>query len=209
MDPRTPATEAEAAPVPPPAAVIDRRPVLTSALPRHLQTWIMAGLALLILGIILLTGRPTPREPSMPPPSGPSAAAVPADRIRSYQAQLAAEEAHASGLGSPLGPAPLVPGTSSAVSEIRQPSSETAAFDDEERRREMTSLFADNVAFSRRGTVARTSAPTEVPGVTLSSGRLDRVTGGPTASPVVPETQTTAVSQTSAGSVPPSSPATA
>ncbi len=218
MDPRTPPPETEAAPVPPPAAtpapppaaVVDRRPVLASALPRHLQTWIMAGLALLILGIILLTGSPTPREPSMPSPSGPNAAAVPADRIRSYQAQLAAEEARASALGSPLGPAPLVRlAPSSSVSEIRQTSSETAAVDDEVRRREMTSLFADNVAFTRRGTVAWPNAPTETPGITLPSGRLDRPTGGPTALPaIVPETQTTAVSLPTR-SVPPSTPPTA
>lgn len=135
----------------------------------------MAGLALLILGIILLTGSPTPREPSAPPPSGPTAAGVPADRIRSFQAQLAAQEARSAEPGLP--PSPLLPLVSApAAVGAPQPSSEMAALDDEVRRREVTSLFADNVAFSRRGSAARALLPGETTPV-VSSPPADRPRG--------------------------------
>jgi len=136
----------------------------------------MAGLALLILGIILLTGSPTPREPSGPPPSGPTAAGVPADRIRSFQAQLAAQEARSVEPG--LSPSPLLPLVSAPPTGAPQPSSEMAALDDEVRRREVTSLFADNVAFSRRGSAARALMPGETSAV-VSSPPADRPRGTP------------------------------
>jgi hypothetical protein len=47
----------------PAAPVSDHRPVPRGVLPRRFQTWLMAGLALGILLIILITGQPEPTEP--------------------------------------------------------------------------------------------------------------------------------------------------
>ena len=70
------------------APVVDRRPVPRGVLPRGVQTWLMAALALGMLFIIFLTGKPegpaTTRQPAgaVSPPS--------ADRVRDYQERLRA-----------------------------------------------------------------------------------------------------------------------
>ena len=57
-------------PVTPAAPVSDHRPVPRGVLPRRFQTWLMAGLALGILLIILITGQPEPnRNPTQPQPA--------------------------------------------------------------------------------------------------------------------------------------------
>ena len=71
---------------PTPAPVKDRREVPRGVLPRRFQTWLMAGLALGIVLIVLLTGHPEPparpsAAPAIPPPPN-------ADRVRDYQEQL-------------------------------------------------------------------------------------------------------------------------
>ena len=76
-----------------PVAVTDRRVPPTGVLPRQLQTWLMVGIAVVIVLIILITGHP---EAPTPPRATTATAPVtlaPADRIRSYQQQLAEEEA--------------------------------------------------------------------------------------------------------------------
>src|SRR5690606_13107728 len=82
-------------PVTPPQAtpVIDRRPVPPGVLPRGVQTWLMAGLAIVILLVIVLTGH---RDA----PEAPEAVTVPAgttspDRVRAYQDRLRLLEAQA------------------------------------------------------------------------------------------------------------------
>ena len=65
--------------VPGAVPVTDRRPVPSGVLPRRVQTWLMAGLALFIVGVIFLTGQKTPERPNARtvPPSAPNA-----DRVR-------------------------------------------------------------------------------------------------------------------------------
>src|SRR6516164_4158805 len=87
--------EPDTARQPVPAGMVrDVRQPPRGVLPRQLQMWLMAGLAVVILLIILVTGRtqPTPRGAAS---AGPTAAPTPAtaDRIRSYQRQLADEQA--------------------------------------------------------------------------------------------------------------------
>jgi type IV secretory pathway VirB10-like protein len=128
----------------------DRRVPPRGVVPRHVQTWLMVAIALVILGIILLTGQPTPtpRSPSGARLAEPSL--VSPERVRSYEQALAAEAARqelaaaaersASGLKPTAGP--IVPAVSDPVT-------------DEQRRRDYQSLFADNIALSRRPTGAQ------------------------------------------------------
>src|SRR6188508_2015105 len=83
----------------PPAAanestVTDRRPVPRGVMPRGVQTWLLAGLALFMLVMMLVVGRPSaPARPA----SGPAATAqaTSSDRVRDYQARLKAAEERA------------------------------------------------------------------------------------------------------------------
>jgi len=132
-------------PAPP---IQDRRPKPAGVLPRQMQMWLMAGIALIILAIIFLTGRaaPAPRGlVSERPTESPLAAA---ERIRMYRQQLAEEQARQQQAAAhePQGlprdaarPATGEAGPRDALAEER-------------RRREYQSLFADNVALSRRPT---------------------------------------------------------
>src|SRR3954462_9464923 len=76
-----------------PASIQDRRPKPQGVLPRQAQMWLMVGLAVVILLIILVTGHSAPaaRAASSVPMTAPALA--PAERIRSFQQQLAADEA--------------------------------------------------------------------------------------------------------------------
>ncbi len=70
------------------APVSDHRPVPRGVLPRRFQTWLMAGLAVGILLIILITGQPEPTRTlgqSQPAPVAPNPA-----RLRDYEDRLRA-----------------------------------------------------------------------------------------------------------------------
>ena len=64
--------ETPQAPASPPT-VTDNRPVPRGVLPRGMQTWIMAGIAVGMLAIMLLVGR---SDPPVRTPSAPAAAVV-------------------------------------------------------------------------------------------------------------------------------------
>ena len=67
-------------------AVHDRRIRPRGVLPRHLQTWIMVGLAAAMLFIIVVTGRPAPtRRSSDTATVQASTSGLPPDRLRRYQ----------------------------------------------------------------------------------------------------------------------------
>src|SRR5688500_12406275 len=74
-------------------SVTDRRPIPRGVLPRGVQTWLMAALALGIVLIVLFAGHPQPPAASAPVagiPQQPSA-----DRVRQYQDRLRALETRA------------------------------------------------------------------------------------------------------------------
>ncbi len=114
-------------------------------LPRRVQMWLMIIIALVILAILLLTGHPEPMtRPQAGARSAPPTLVAP-DHVRSYQEQLAAESPQQ----SPALPAaaPSV-GRSSRTSGAVTSSADSTAED--QRRRNDQSLFADNIALSRR-----------------------------------------------------------
>src|SRR6185369_7082663 len=69
------------------APVVDHRKPPRGVLPRGAQAWLMAGLALGLLAIIVITGRPTPAARPAPLSQGEPAAPNP-DRLRDYQDRL-------------------------------------------------------------------------------------------------------------------------
>jgi type IV secretion system protein TrbI len=186
-------TRVDAAGSPPRAALTDKRIRPTGVLPRALQTWLMVALALVILLIIYLTGH---REPVVTPrfsePGQGIPSALPADRIRTYQQrvgegeerlrqELDARTAEARVLSAP--PASGDAGTVDPLAEER-------------RRREYHSLFADNVALSRRPPDQRPHADTsgdlrafeEMAARAWESAQRPAVPGSPVAiSPAVSE----------------------
>src|SRR5712691_7448964 len=103
------------------AAVTDRRPVPRGVLPRGMQTWLMAGIAGVMVLIMFVVGRPEPARRSAP--AGTAAAALSSDRLREYQDRLrimetrAAQEAQA---GASAPPAPITGYTQESVSAASQ-----------------------------------------------------------------------------------------
>src|SRR5262245_58341700 len=69
------------------APVVDHRKPPRGVLPRGAQAWLMVGLALGLLAIIVITGRPTPAARSAAVTPGQTAAPNP-DRLRDYQDRL-------------------------------------------------------------------------------------------------------------------------
>lgn len=123
------------------ATIHDRRPVPPGVLPRQLQMWLMVGIAVVILTIIMLTGRP---------PSGPDAegvgeisppTSIQPERVQRYQERLTLQEARRRQELSATQPAPT------ATESGPMPPDPLAA---ERQRREYESLFAENVVLSRR-----------------------------------------------------------
>jgi type IV secretory pathway VirB10-like protein len=127
------------------APVADHRPVPRGVLPRGTQTWLMVGLAVGILAVILIAGRPelaTRQSPAAAPAQAPNA-----DRVRDYQDRLRMLEARAAQEAQAAAQAPSTPST--VYEEPRPPASEDP-IKAERRRREYESLFASNVVMSRR-----------------------------------------------------------
>jgi type IV secretion system protein VirB10 len=130
---------------PPTSTVTDHRPVPRGVLPRGVQTWVMAGVAVGMLAIMLIVGRPDP-------PARPAATAAPAqppsaDRVRDYQDRLRLLEAQAMRDAQTSAPAPN-------AQPVQYDDSQPAPAQDpivaDRKRREYESLFASNVVLSRR-----------------------------------------------------------
>src|SRR3954454_176715 len=71
----------------------DMRSTPRGVLPRHLQMWLMIGLAVIIIAIIFLTGRPAPTTRASVSARPVEPALIAPDRIQSYQRHLAEQEA--------------------------------------------------------------------------------------------------------------------
>ena len=138
--------------------LIDHRTPPRGVLPRHLQTWIMAGLAAAMLFIIVVTGRPAPSPRKAPDAAAPqSSGSLPPDRLRRYQEQLAEQEIRLRQeiAATQAAAAAAAAQTTPLPADAASPADPIA---DEQRRRAYSSLFAENVAFTRRGGPAPASA---------------------------------------------------
>jgi type IV secretion system protein VirB10 len=193
-------TMAEESGTPGTAPVSDHRPVPRGVLPRGFQTWLMAGLALGIVLIILITGQSKP--PGTPAQIAAPAPVVPnPDRLRDYQERLRAMEARQAQEAQPGSPPVAV---EPPVGETAAPAPEDPITADR-KRRDYESLFASNVVLSRRpeadrpdtGNVAASTRSTaaqqetsDPPSLEEVANAVVRATGrqnvGPTQSPVAP-----------------------
>jgi len=131
-------------------ALRDRRLRPQGVLPRHLQTWLMMALAAAMLLIIFFSGRPQPpKRTAADGPLQPSAALSP-DRLKKYQEQLTEQEARLR--------QELAESQAAAAAAQNQPQPDAGMPEqkpadpiaDEQKRRQYSSLFAENVAFTRR-----------------------------------------------------------
>jgi type IV secretion system protein TrbI len=129
------------------ATMHDQRSAPRGVLPRSLQMWLMIGLAVIILAIILFTGRPAPAPRASAAMRTAEPGLMPPDRIQAYQRQLAEDEAR---LRRELAQAPPARGGAPTIATGVNEPPPTDAIAEERRRREYQSLFADNVALSRR-----------------------------------------------------------
>ena len=131
---------------PPPASVTDHRPVPRGVLPRGIQTWVMAGVAVVMLAIMFAVGRPD----APPRTVSPAASTQPpsADRVRDYQDRLRLLEAQAQREAQTSEPLPNLQPVQYDDTRTAPPSQDPLA--EERKRREYQSLFASNVVLSRR-----------------------------------------------------------
>jgi type IV secretion system protein TrbI len=130
---------------PPTPTVADHRPVPRGVLPRGVQTWVMAGVAVGMLAIMLIVGRPDP--PARPATTAAPAQAPNADRVRDYQDRLRLLDAQAMRDAQLAAPAPNVQPVQYDDSQPPPPQDPIAT---DRKRREYESLFASNVVLSRR-----------------------------------------------------------
>ncbi len=153
-------------PTPPVPQVQDHRPRLFGTLPKHAQMQLLGGVALLMIVIIMLSGRTPPKEHPVPNPA--SAVIDPNQQsIQDYRARLeeqtqklVAEEADLSRAKTSLGMAassqsPGPGGTVVAPFRVAPAESPLAL---EREKRDYQSLFASNIALTYRP-----NAPAGVP----------------------------------------------
>src|SRR4051812_44483861 len=134
-------------PVPGAAPVVDQRTPPRGVLPRSTQTWVMGGLAVAIVGIIVIAGHPEPAKRSSTSPNPTTLPALSPDRLKEYQdrLRLLEERAHQQ-------PTPVSPAASAAADDDTRPRTPASPdpLAEDRRRRAYESLFASNVVMSRR-----------------------------------------------------------
>jgi type IV secretion system protein VirB10 len=150
---------------PMPGRIVDHRQQPPGVVPRHLQQWVLIGVALVMVGILAVSGPPA--KPRATAAASPAAATVDANqaRIEDYQRRiqeqaqrLAAEQAQLE-----LTKQAVVPGPDAAVGPTprRSPAdASTASFTRDTR--DERARVADNVAYSRStgvGTVDQKPGP--------------------------------------------------
>jgi type IV secretory pathway VirB10-like protein len=149
-----------------PGRLIDRRTMPAGVVPRHLQQWVLVGVASVMAGIMALSGLPAkPRSSTMP---APAALAVDPNqqRIEEYQRRvleqaqrLTAEQAQ---LQDAKDSVATESRTTAATAPRERATHEVRAAHEERATHEERGRFADNVAFSRP-TATPAAGPTGPP----------------------------------------------
>lgn len=179
--------------------VTDRRTPPRGVLPRGAQTWLMAGLAVGLLAIIVLTGRPVPAQRTSAPPSSQTATPNP-DRLRDYQDRLRVLDERSRQQAQVDGVPPATPVLYEDAGTVR----ETDPLEEEKRRREYESLFASNVVASRR-------IDGRAPLLAGSQEQAARPSGraiAPSSAPNLDEVADAVVRATTRAALPPTAPST-
>ena len=168
---------AEPSTTPGTAPVTDRRPVPRGVLPRGVQVWIMAGIAVGVIAIIVFAGRPEPPSRPTGPAAAPAAQAPSPERVRDYQDRLRrldsrlAQEAQAAATTPPPAPVPAY--------DTGQPARAEDPLAAERTRREYESLFASNVVLSRRPDADRPDTGRSASSVSTTTPRPSNSPSGP------------------------------
>src|SRR6266850_6276048 len=139
--------------------VTDHRTPPRGVLPRGTQTWLMVGLAVVILGIIVVTGHPTPASRTAATANVPALAPRP-DQLRDYQDRLRVIDDRVRQQAVTSAPMPTVP--IGVRHEEPRREAPRDALEQERRRREHDSLFASNVVLSRRADSDRPTTGSEL-----------------------------------------------
>ena len=157
--------------IPGTAAITDKRTPPRGVLPRGTQSWIMVGLAVVILGIIVFTGRPEPTVEASRPVNAADAAPTP-ERVRNYQDRLRVfdERSRQPAVDEPRAFAPAPRSDDGGLAASPDP------LEAEKKRRDYESLFASNVVISRRGD--RQGLGTPPSGLARDGGSLDGLERG-------------------------------
>ncbi len=193
------------------ARVIDKRRWPAGVVPRHLQQWVLIGVAVVMVAILALSGPPAKPRATAAPSSAATAVDPNQQRIEAYQRQideqtqrLAAEQASLQATKAAIGAAPATTDARVGVGTV-PPRAETApaaraAAPVEADSREQQARFADNVAYAR---------PTDGPSVVapaLPSVSAPAVAGPPPSLPVPASSAGPAIPLPQAPSVPTAAP---
>lgn len=127
--------------------VRDHRQPPRGVMPRSMQTWLLAGLAVFMLLIMFVVGRPD-APPRAVVPIGTPQAIPNTERVRDYQDRLRALETQAAAQA----PEPQLRQSAANPRGYDTAAASTTAdpLEGERRRRDYESLFASNVVLSRR-----------------------------------------------------------
>jgi type IV secretory pathway VirB10-like protein len=168
-----------------PAPVRDRAPRPAGLFPRHLQTWFVAGVAGLIVLVVLLTGQQPPtRTPAtaqkapVPTTVDPNQVRIQEyrDRIDEQVRRLQAEQADLAATKQAFGKAAREPEVAAAAVSAGGPEGTAAAvqatLEQDKAQRAYRALYADNLAWTTR---QKESGP-----LAKTDGRESSGTSGPT-----------------------------
>jgi type IV secretion system protein TrbI len=149
------------------AEVTDHRTPPRGVLPRHLQMWLMVGLAVAILGIIAFAGHPEPAPPTSVATQMEAQTPSP-DRLRDYQDRLRVLDARTRQAAVEAQTPP--PASRPVFEDAGGGAGNPDPLESERRRREYESLFASNMVMSRRPEAQRFVAerPSAVDGAARS-----------------------------------------
>src|SRR5581483_5998067 len=151
-----------------PAPVQDQTPKPPGLLPRNVQSWLLAGLAVLMVAIMWLTGGKKPAAPArVLPPSPPVEAPLEVNEAKILELQreqavaqnALTQQSHILAAGAQDPQTASSPGTSANSAPERAEDSIQA----ERKKRAYLSLFAPNVALSYRKSPQTTPAHEDEP----------------------------------------------
>ena len=157
--------------------VEDKAPKPEGLLPKNVQSWLLVGLAFLMVAIMWLTGGKKPQPARTASPAAPAPAPLAVNETKIAELQNRIEELQRQQLaaqGALAQQTHLLDGTLEAPSSQAtgaSPSGEQPREDPvqaERKRRAYVSLFASNVALSYRRTPAVPAAPPETPAAPLA-----------------------------------------